>query len=72
MFLFCCGENRNQEVYQVRNKKARNSQTLTFDQIDKATASSFLPHMQVIKIKRSDYPELVQQYQKSKEKWEDV
>lgn len=72
MFLFCCGESQNQEVYRVRNKKLRNSQVATFNQIDDKTARSFLPHMQVLKVKKSDYPALVQQYKASKELWEDI
>lgn len=57
--FFCCGESQIQEVYRVRNKKIRNSQIATFDQIDQKTARSFLPHMQVFKVKQSDYNALV-------------
>jgi hypothetical protein len=56
----------------VRNKKASGSQVATFNQIDDQTARSFLPHMQVLKIKQSDYNALVQQYKGSKELWEDI
>lgn len=72
MFLFCCGQQENQEVYRVRNKKFSNSQVVTFNQIDDKTARSFLPHMQVLKVKQSDYNALVEQYKTSKELWEDI
>lgn len=53
--FFCCGDNKNQEVYTVKNKKIRNSTVATFQEIDDKTAKTFLSHMQVLKIKRSDY-----------------
>ena len=62
MFLFCCGEDKTQEIYSVKNKNLRNSKAMTFNQIDDKTAESFLSHMQVFKVKKSDYRELVQQY----------
>jgi len=43
----------------VRNKKVRNSHVATFNQIDDKTARSFLSHMQVFKVKQSDYTALV-------------
>ena len=70
--FFCCGDNKNQEIYTVKNKKVRNSTVATYDEIDDKTAKSFLSHMQVLKIKRSDYRELVEQFKKRKDLWEDV
>lgn len=70
--FFCCGERESAEVYRVRNKKIRNSQVASFEQIDEKTARSFLPHMQVFKVKQSDYNALVEQYKSTKSLWEDI
>jgi hypothetical protein len=44
----------------------RNSQTISLNEIDYKTARSFLSHIQVFKVKQSDYQELVNQYANSK------
>ena len=67
--FFCCGEDvDNKEVYEVR---ANNQSVKIYQDMDCTHAPKMHSNVQVIKIKKSDYKELVNIYKNSKERWED-
>lgn len=53
MFSFCCGESKKDKYYLVHNRNNRNSKAETYNEIDEKQARSFLPHMQILKVKQS-------------------
>lgn len=60
----------NKEVYEVTTKNNNNTKKVTYTEIDHQ--KSFHSSVQILKIKKSDYRDLVSQYDGSKNKWEDI
>lgn len=72
MFLFsCCTEAQNSEVYQLRTKNNNQFNYSILDPLDTRTTKPFASSTQVIKVKTSDYQQLIKQYKNTNNLWED-
>lgn len=64
--FFCCSEVESKEVYEMRTHSKKGVETKIFSNINLEQHRKLSPDVQILKIQRSDYAELVKKYKGTK------
>jgi hypothetical protein len=72
MFLFgCCTEAGNTDGYEIRIRENRQKDFKVLKAQERYKKQSIEPNTQVLKVKKSQYQDLIELYRKGNHLWED-